>query len=439
MKKKHIFIAIILLAAALRLYKIGVIPYGYNWDETSINYNAWGISVWYRDEWAQKLPLAFKSFGDYKAPLMFYLLAAPFKLFGFYEPLIRIYSAISGVIVVIVTYFLSKEIFPKKSWAPELSAFLVAISPWAINFSRVGFEANLGLALVSVATLFLFKGIKKSNFWYLSSLFFALSIYAYHSTKIFVPIFLLCFVFIYKKQIFKNIKKSILAILFFSILISPIIYVTVFGSGFERGMTMIFFDNQHKLQPFLAIAKEFILNIKNQLSLDFLIKGKDGVGLRHLVPGFGIVYAIELPFLIVGFIKTAFSKKLKKRILSFWLVVGMLPAVLSHQTPHAVRSLLSMPALQIITASGFFFVVKKIQDKKISKYFITTTLLILMMLFIRYTHTYYTSYAKKSALSFQYGYKQALLSARERGKSKEKIIVTDKYGQPYIYVLLYNK
>jgi hypothetical protein len=78
----------------VRFYKIGIIPMGYNWDETSITYNAWGIADWHRDEWAKLMPLTFRSFGDYKAPLTFYLLAVPFMVFGVIEPLIRIYSAI---------------------------------------------------------------------------------------------------------------------------------------------------------------------------------------------------------------------------------------------------------------------------------------------------------------------------------------------------------
>lgn len=145
MKKWLPLITIAIIAIVLRFYKLGVIPYGYTWDEAAITYNSWGISLWYRDEYATKLPLVFKSFGDYKAPLLFYALAIWFKLFGLSEILIRLYSAIAGVVTTIVSYFLTKEMFPKEKLLPSIVSLLVAISPWAIQVSRFGLEANIAL------------------------------------------------------------------------------------------------------------------------------------------------------------------------------------------------------------------------------------------------------------------------------------------------------
>ena len=440
-KKKYLpLLLIIVISILVRFYKIGIIPYGYNWDETSITYNAWGIAEWHRDEWAELMPLAFKSFGDYKAPLLFYMLAVPFMAFGVIQPLIRIYSAIAGVIVVISTYFISKELFKKIKYFPELSTLLVAISPWAINFSRVGFEANIGLAIISLAILTFLKGLKNTKLWYLSAFFFALSIFAYHSTKIFVPIFLLFALIIYLKKIKTNPKPAIISTILFFIFVSPIIYVTFFGGGFERGFTTIFFDSQHNIRSIIEIVSEFLLNIKNQLSPSFLIGGIDDVGLRHLTPGFGIFYTVELPFFIYGLIRLLKLKSKSSKLLSLWLLAGILPAIISHQTPHAIRTLLIVPAIQIITAYGFINFLTHIKKHSIAK---TTAIIIPAILitisFISYISTYYSTYATDSALDFQYGYEEALKIAAQRGRTKDKIVVTDTYGQPYVYVLLHNK
>jgi hypothetical protein len=95
-----------------------------------------------------------------------------------------------------------------------------------------------------------------------------------------------------------------------------------------------------------------------------------------------------------------------------------------------------MPAIQIISAVGLVGALEKIKLKKI---FIGTIFAAAIFSFSSYLHSYYTTYAIESALDFQYGYKQALTIARQRGKTREKIVVTDKYGQPYIYVLLHNR
>jgi hypothetical protein len=326
---------------------------------------------------------------------------------------------------------------------PEISALLVAISPWAINFSRVGFEANIGLAIISLAVLFFLKGLNKSKYWFLSAFFFALSIYTYHSTKIFVPIFLLASVFIYYKKVKTNLKTSIFSTILFLLLASPIFYVTFFGGGFERGFVTIFFDDQSTLRPFIDIILEFFLNLKNQFSLSFLIGGKDDVGLRHLTPGFGIFYAVELPFFINGLIQL-FKKNNQsspsKKLLIVWLITGFLPALISHQTPHAVRSLLIIPAIQIVSALGFINFYSLFKKKSVfRKISISIPAVILLTSFASYIFTYYTSYAKESALDFQFGYKEALLIAKQRGKTKSKVIVSDIYGQPYVYVLLHNQ
>ncbi|MBU0974247.1 hypothetical protein KKD03_00915, partial [Patescibacteria group bacterium] len=62
-------IIILLFATFLRFYKLGVVPHGMFWDEAAVGYNGYSIVTTRRDEWLQKFPVTFQSFGDYKAPL----------------------------------------------------------------------------------------------------------------------------------------------------------------------------------------------------------------------------------------------------------------------------------------------------------------------------------------------------------------------------------
>lgn len=441
MKKVLPLALLVVVSAVLRLYKIGDIPYGYNWDETSIIYNAWGIALWHRDEWANLIPLAFRSFGDYKAPLLFYMLAVPFKLFGVIEPLIRIYSAIFGVITVICTYLIALELFGKNKKTAFISSLLVAVSPWAVNFSRVGFEANIGLGLVSLAVLFFLKGISTPKWQIISMLTFSASLYAYHSTKIAVPILLVSLGFSYWQKLKKNIKSVIVSGAILLISAAPLAYTTIFGNGFERGHTMIFFNDDRQLQKPSLVFKELFQNIQNQFSSKFLIGGSDSVGLRHLTPGSGIIYVVELPFLIFGVVRLIQLRSRNALLILVWVVIGMMPALLSHQTPHAVRSLLMIPGLQLITGFGFVSWSEKVFDRKsaIRKLLVALPVLLLIVGISNYLQSYYDVYAKNSAREFQFGYRQALELASDLGRTRDKIIVTDTYGQPYVYVLLTNQ
>ena len=67
------FVLILLLATALRFYKLGQVPHGMTWDEAAIGYNGYAVLTTRRDEWLKRFPISFQSFGDYKAPLAIYL------------------------------------------------------------------------------------------------------------------------------------------------------------------------------------------------------------------------------------------------------------------------------------------------------------------------------------------------------------------------------
>src|SRR5579859_2096178 len=85
-EKKLLFLwgifVITLLATFLRFYKLSEIPHGMTWDEAAIGYNGFAVFTTHRDEWLQRFPISFKSFGDFKAPLAIYLNGFFTFLFG---------------------------------------------------------------------------------------------------------------------------------------------------------------------------------------------------------------------------------------------------------------------------------------------------------------------------------------------------------------------
>src|SRR3989338_8121943 len=155
--RTFIILAVIFLVAAfLRIYRIGDTPPSLTWDEVAWGYNAYSLGHDARDEFGRLLPIDYlESFGDFKPPVYAYLDVVPIKLFGLTEFSTRFPSAFFGVLTVLVTYFLTKRIFwnsKSKEMYALLSALFLAISPWHIMLSRAAFEAN-------VATFFIIAGI----------------------------------------------------------------------------------------------------------------------------------------------------------------------------------------------------------------------------------------------------------------------------------------
>lgn len=230
--KYQILFLLIIFAVGifLRFYKLSSVPDGLYQDETAIGYNAYSILTTGKDEYGVVHPLYFKSFGDRKLPIYIYLTAVSESIFGVTPFAVRFTSALLGSFTLIVLYFLVFEITKKRELA-ILSSFLLAITPWHIQFSRAGFEVNIALFFALTGTLFLIYARKLSSlqlgFILLSVIFFGLSLYSYNVTRILSPLLALSVLFSYRKDFFKlpnyiigiGVGVSIIAILPFIITI----------------------------------------------------------------------------------------------------------------------------------------------------------------------------------------------------------------------------
>lgn len=425
-----ILIAIIILATILRFYKLNKIPLSLYWDETAIIYNAWSISLTGQDEWGSVWPLAFRSFGDYKAPLAIYTLAAIYKIIGLQESALRVLIAFSGLGTVVVTYFLANHFFSRK--VGLISSALMAISPWAVNVSRVGFEATIALLLSAIGLLGLVSQKKGSLWWGSAALI--LSLYSYHSTKIVIP-FLLIGLWIFLSP--KLQKINIKIIVFWVIGLIPLFYSSIFGHALARYESIFSITPEATaIRSTKTALQTTVENSLSQTNWRFWLNGQDGVGLRHGVPGSGNIYWWQVPFAFVGILEAWRRQKIGKFIL-FWIIIGLLPSIVTSPAPHTIRSLLALIPLQLVIALGIYKILIRWAKYQTVIILLTSTFVVIETSL--YLQRYYTLYPHTSASNFQFGYKEAVLAAKKWGAMGEKVIMTDTYKQPYIYVLLYRR
>src|SRR3990167_10378583 len=102
---KILLIAILLLAALLRFWKLNDYP-ALNADESAIGYNAYSLIQTGMDEHGNSWPIHFQSFNDYKPGLYFYLVLPLVKILGLNAWAVRIPGAILGVLTVLAVYLL---------------------------------------------------------------------------------------------------------------------------------------------------------------------------------------------------------------------------------------------------------------------------------------------------------------------------------------------
>ncbi|MBI2066059.1 glycosyltransferase family 39 protein, partial [Candidatus Woesebacteria bacterium] len=181
---------IILFGALLRFYRLGDNGLGFFRDEAALGLNAWSLLSTGADEYGQKFPLIFRSFEVFFLPAYVYLSLPIFFLLGPTVIAARTLSAISGTLLILTSFLIAKEFF-KSGKVAFISALLVAVSPWAIFYSRGAFEGNLALLAFSVGVyLWLkFTNTDKKKYFFLSLVFFVFSMSSYQAPRFVAPLF----------------------------------------------------------------------------------------------------------------------------------------------------------------------------------------------------------------------------------------------------------
>ena len=241
---------ILLFALFLRLYQLGDLPISLFGDEIDVGYHAWSLATTGRDYMGNLLPSYIQSLNEFRAPLLMYFVAPFVGLLGPTVLAVRLAPALLGVLGIFLIYLLGNQFSDKKIkignlqlGVGELAAFVLAITPWHIQYSRSAFEVTLLLNLLMAGTYFFFRGLKKQSFFIWSAICFSLTFYTYSTANLFTPSLLLVLFFLYKKELsFKKISKALLAGLLVCL---PIAYHLLFGNAAGRfGLISIFNDSR---------------------------------------------------------------------------------------------------------------------------------------------------------------------------------------------------
>jgi len=439
-QKKYLFLfLIIFLGAFLRLYKVSSDPPGLYIDEISIAYNANEILTKGIDQYGVKDPLWFKAFGEYKMPVYIYLTAGSIAVFGRNDFAVRFPSVASGILTLLIFYFLVEELamFAKKQlpFSPTsyalLATLLLTISTWHIQFSRAGFEATTGLCLYLLGLLLTVMAHKKRkmSLLVLSFLSFVLTMYTYNIYRFITPVTLLLITIVFLKSQRKT-GKVLLSLASFIITSMPVIMFSLSGAGSERfAETSAFASsvNWPLIQKIIYYPIIFLSNYVSYFSLNFLFNMGDGIG-RHQMANFGPMQYWEFPFLIIGLF--FFIKNWKNPfhcLVIFLLFLAPFAAAVAVPSPHALRSLLMVIPLTIIVAYGFFWAVKKLSK---AKYLPVLVVIVAFMSyeFLFYLHSYYQHYPIINSLDWGAGNEAMVAKAVKYQSDFQHIIIDDRLG-----------
>ncbi|MBU0572837.1 glycosyltransferase family 39 protein [Patescibacteria group bacterium] len=472
-KKYYIFI-ILALAFFLRVVSLSTYPYGFTPDEASDGYDAYSLIQTGKDQWGHTLPLVLESFGDYKPPLYAYI-ATPFiATLGLTKVAIRLPNALAGTAAVYVVYLLIKELkkLNKKRTKSKdkrlalVASFLLAISPWHIFMSRGAFQASLTTLLMPLGIYLFIKGIKQPKKLIWSAIILGLNLFSYHSAKLVTPIMIVVLVYFFRKELLKLKKKELLIPLgIMGIFLGLMSYTFLQGAG-ERVKDISLFKGAMEaagiervtavlsgMNPILArlmhnkvlfVARRFMSNYLLYFSPQFLFTHGPAEATYGMIPGRGMLYWFELPFL--AWFVYSLSKFKEKKFLSIiliWLFLAPIPAALATGPGYAGnRAVIMLPAIQIILAFGaisLYDAVRQKYGKEILKKLTIGYVAIVLIFFAMFIEDWVVQSPKKTAQAMLYGHFEATQWLAENVAPDRKIIVSKKLSEPQIFVAYANK
>lgn len=413
-------IAVFSLGVFLRFYNISNNPPGIIQDEAALGYNAYSILKTGKDEYKQILPLAFRSFADYKLPLYVYLTVVPVKIWGLSVFSLRFASAFAGSMSTLLVYQLSRELFGKKRFILAATCMaLFAISPWSIFFSRGGHEANVGLFLFLLGLWSQLVAFKKDKpvLLFLSAILFALTTYSYIAFKfISLIIFPLTFILFRRKKF-----HLFLALALFLALSAPQYYLMKFAAGSNRISSL--YDSERVISRYLSYFSPRSL---------FFDPDPDR---NKSLPNLSAFYPwMVAPYLIGLFVLLKSRTTSSKLVLLAVLAVSPIPAAIAKDPFSNIRALPLVFPLTMVIGLGLEGIIARL-PKKVSLIVVTAVLLISGMAWYR---NYFVLLPNLRHNDWLYGYQQ-LATIIKNDYPSSKILFYAPRGVYYVELLFFSQ
>ncbi len=449
---------ILLAGAWLRLDRLTEIPPSFYCDEVAVSYDAWSIATYGKDQWGETMPFAFRSFGDYKSPVDFYTSALFIKLFGYSDLMVRLPSAVMGIAGLLLLFFVARLLLQSEGLA-LLSVGLLAISPWHIQFSRQAWQTNYALdyfLLAMVAFLYAVQknggGQKRAWLLVLATALLGIDLYTYHAPKVFVPVFVLIALVIYRQWLWMHKRVTVVAaaVLLSAALLGVVVRPEM--SGLVRYQGSSYTARQIQGTPLyrmtgveaLGRVNVFAEQYFSDFSLQFLFQSGD-TNPRHSTQRVGETYWYDLLLLPVGLLALLRRRKPTDWLLVAWLFLSPLAGAVTTDPGHAGRALYALGSLQMVSAVGLGTVWQFARRKwKLAGGLVVAAGMsaAITASVLTWANAYFNIYPVEYSRDFEYGLMRAFTDYGSEFDKYDHIFVSDydEYSvQAYMLALHYMK
>jgi len=364
-------VAILLLAAALRLAWLGAIPPGINQDEAVHAYDAWCLLHTGMDHYGERWPVFLRAVGDYHSAPFIYLLIPFQALIGPTPLATRLPSALLGCITIWAMFAVISRFYGARPGL--LAALMLAISSWHVLLCRLAFEVSITPSLLAVALWLMVSrpalarasSAAPSRFsadtfrLFAAGLLVGLCAWTYNAMRLIVPTLLAGAALLHTPLVsvlMKTPRGRRLAVLFAAGLLIgllPFIWssITTPDQAWRRASTELAIGRSAgAVQTVLSILRTYAL----QLDPRFLFLRGDP-SITQSLPAHGQLHAISAVLIPIGIYRLIRRWRVEPagRLVLFWFLVAPLPAALtSLDAGHALRCAALILPCAVLDALG---------------------------------------------------------------------------------------
>jgi hypothetical protein len=264
----------------------------------------------------------------------------------------------------------------------------------------------------------------------------------------------------YFKKIIKFEKKTLIKAFFIGLLVSLPIFLGFFQGKTGRLEVFSVFSYPRPIdytQDFLDQGGEKIGSLSyylfhsegvnfargilgrwfNHFSDKFLFFEGDWPNPRHSAPYTGMFIFVDMFLIIFGFVALVRSLSKESLLILLWALLAPLPAILSRDAVHAVRSYNMVIPLVLMSSFGLLFLIKKVGKHR--KIILGGLMAVYLANYVYFLDLYFVHLSKHDSKYWEYGYKQIVETITSIQSIYEVIKVQQSYAQPYIYFLFYQK
>jgi 4-amino-4-deoxy-L-arabinose transferase-like glycosyltransferase len=346
MRRRLPFLAIFIIAAALRLIALDATPPGLQHDEVFHGHDAVTVLLGNR-------PLYFTSNAG-NEPLFIYLMSITIGLFGHNEWGIRLAAAICGLLTLLFTYLWIRRAFNRRT--ALIASALLAVNFWPLFLSRVGLRA------ASVPMLAALTALLMADFRFLISddasrttrhalrpallagIALGLSLYTYPAART-LPVIVAVFCAIYSLLARRLNKVLLLVLIVAAIVFAPVGHTMATLPEADTRLQQLGGPVQAALsgnfEPVLRYTRD---------TLGLFTFGGDPIA-RYNVPGRPVFDPITGLLFYLGLVLAIRQWREPHHLFALiWLPIGLLPSMLSDSAPSFLRASASLPVTFLFPA-----------------------------------------------------------------------------------------